>query len=195
MVRGRVLVALLAVVAVLASGCILHPDGSRGNANDPVLIVLVGDSLTGLYGPIFETVGRRHGAGVQAHWQNNTSPLDAPWHEWVTQGWSDVDYVILEDWHVLSEGQTQEQYLAAWQQLVDAARSILRTDHGGGRVYVLDEIEHPDLSGLTGVDGFLLTLAPDHPDGIHWLPNRAANQAHLVCEQLSVGDAAPECPR
>ena len=176
----RVFVALMFVLTL--SGCLTHADGSQATVQDPVRITIIGDSLTQQYGPTFQRVGLRHGAIVGGRWYGGTNPVDHPWSTWV-RGWSGVDYVVLQDAYVPDGSHTASEYLAAWQRLVDAARTTLRPE---GQVIVMNG-DHPDLSSVRGIDRFVDQVAPDSPDGIHWTEAGSTAQAMLLCEQLNQG--------
>jgi hypothetical protein len=175
--------AALTLLVVSLTGCIRRADGTMPTMAEPVRITIIGDSLTQQYGPVFRRVGLRHGALVTGRWFGGTNPVDHPWSTWVRE-WSEVDYVVLQDSYVPDRSHSESEYLAAWQDLVDAARSTLRP---GGQVLVLDG-DHPDLSSIDGVDRFVDQVAPDHPDGIHWTEAGALAEAMLLCEQLSDGE-------
>jgi hypothetical protein len=199
----------LAVVATLAlAGCIPHPDGTPSSATDPVVIVLIGDSLTEQYAPVFTAVASHQGAGVLWSAFGGGNPVDSPWADWITHhrdylaqvtgnAAAKVDYVVLQDQAVLGPhpGQvhhTAEEYVAAWQQAVDAAHAVLRPARsdgvGEGEVIALAG-NHPDISTVRGIDR-LLPVAP-LDNGQHWTEAGAAAEAHLLCEQLSQGAACP----
>ena len=94
--------------------------------------------------------------------------------------WSGVDFVVLEDSYVPDGTHSASQYLTAWQDLVDAARTTLRP---GGQVIVMSG-NHPDVSSIRGVDRFVDQVPPDNPDGVHWTDAGYTAEATLLCEQL-----------
>ena len=184
------------VLALTAAGCFGHPPPeapvritpapiARAPVTpariSPERITIIGDSLTQQYGPLFQQVGREHGAVVEGRWYGGSNPVDAPWATWVRE-WSGVDYVVLQDAAVLQQDvhHDLDEYLAAWQTLVDSAHTVLRP---GGQVIVMDG-NHPDLSGIRGIDRFVDQVAPDSPDGVHWTEAGYTAQAILLCEQL-----------
>jgi hypothetical protein len=167
-----------AVDPAAVDAAVEHPPRA-GAADRPSRITLVGDSLTQQYGPTFQRLGARHGAVVGGRWFGGTNPVDHPWATWVRE-WSGVDYVVLQDAYVPDGSHTPSQYLAAWQTLVDAARTTLRP---GGQVVVMNG-DHPDLSSIRGIDRFVAQVRPDSPDGIHWTEVGSAAEARLLCRQL-----------
>jgi hypothetical protein len=155
------------------------------DAAAPVLVTVVGDSLTQQYGPVFQALGRKHGVVVRGRWYGGTNPIDHPWSTWV-RAWAGVDYVVLEDVYLPDDTpHTSAEYLAAWQELVDAARTTLRP---GGQVVVMNG-NHPDLSSTRGIDRFVDQVPPDSKDGIHWTRSGATAEAILLCTQLTRSDS------
>jgi hypothetical protein len=166
------------VLVLALAGCAQHADAGTPVA-EPLRITLVGDSLTEQYGPVFQRLGSEGGSIVDGRWFGGTNPVDHPWSSWVRE-WSDVDYVVLQDAYVPDGSHTPSEYLAAWQGLIDAARTTLRP---GGQVIVMDG-DQPDLSSLIGIDRFVPQVPPDDPDGIHWTRSGSTAEANLLCRQL-----------
>jgi len=190
----RALTAFVVVMLVFAlSGCLgralsteqvlRHPParnpGTPTVEHHPVRVTIVGDSLSEEYGPVFQRVGLEHGAVVDGRWVGGTNPVDHPWSTWVRE-WSGVDFVVLEDSYIPDGTHSASEYLKAWQDLVDAARTTLRP---GGQVIVMKG-NHPDLSSIRGIDRFVDQVTPDNPDGIHWTEQGYTAEATLLCEQL-----------
>jgi hypothetical protein len=170
---------LLTLVFILA---VRQPVAGTPTLEGPVRVTVIGDSLTQQYGPVFKRIGLEHGVVVGGRWYGGTNPIDHPWSTWV-RGWSDVDYVVLQDVYVPDAAHSGREYLTAWQDLVDAARTTLRP---GGQVIVMNG-NHPDLSSIRGIDRFVDQVTPDDPDGIHWTEAGYTAEAVLLCEQLSPG--------
>ena len=181
----------MVVLALTAAGCLGHPpheDPVRIPSTraiparvTPLRVTIIGDSLTQQYGPAFQRVVQEQGAVVTGRWHGGTNPVDDPWSTWVRE-WSGVDYVVLQDAAVLWQDvhHDLDEYLAAWQALVDSAHAALRP---GGQVIVMDG-NQPDLSSIQGVDRFVDQVDPDSPDGIHWTEAGSTAQAALLCRQL-----------
>ena len=165
--------------AVPAAQVIHRPRARNPTVDHPVRVTIIGDSLSEEYGPVFQRVGLAHGAIVDGRWYGGTNPVDHPWSTWVRE-WSGVDFVVLEDSYVPDGTHSASQYLTAWQDLVDAARTTLRP---GGQVIVMSG-NHPDLSSIRGIDRFVDQVPPDDPDGIHWTDAGYTAEATLLCEQL-----------
>lgn len=179
--RAQRTVALV-VLALSAAGCLGRAPAEVAARSTPVRITIIGDSLTEQYGPVFQEIAREHGAVVTGVWHGGTNPVDNPWSTWVRE-WSGVDFVVLQDSAILQQDvhHSLDEYLAAWQTLVDSARTVLRP---GGQVIVMNG-NHPDLSSIHGIDRLVDQVTPDSPDGIHWTEAGFTAEAALLFRQLS----------
>jgi len=141
-----------------------HAQGSTIQA------LAIGDSITYSgtwptgYGPIFEKKFENRGLGKAAYRGTaGATPCDA-WADWV-RDYPKVrlDFVVIEDYAPGGAPCVSlDAYLAAFQELVDAAKAK------AAYVIVLDG-DHPDLSSVSGIDILDYPVPPpDNPDGIHY---------------------------
>jgi hypothetical protein len=185
--RGGLLALRALLVLALGLAAVAFRPAAAGTPAlvTPLRITIIGDSLTQQYGPVLQELGREHGFAVRGRWYGGTNPIDHPWSTWV-RAWSGVDYVVLEDVYLPDDTpHTNAEYLAAWQELVDAARTTLRP---GGQVVVMNG-NHPELSSIRGVDRFVDQVPPDSKDGIHWTKSGYTSEAILLCTQLTRSDS------
>jgi hypothetical protein len=193
--------SLVAALALSFFGCLPDANGLGTTKQTRVLspdftlvlrVALVGDSITQQYAP-FAQLMLADDALVNARYLGGTNAWEREAYSWV-QWVNDLhpaDYVVLGDATILGydgtpPGITAEEYLARYQEVVDAANT------NGAVVAVIQLIGPASPDTLSGVDIWITPNPPDHPDVIHYMPEGRHELARRVC--VAIGGTCPSSP-